>query len=205
MEFVTATSGWGVGVATFAATMLLAGVGSSWLLIQSGTALNTSTIGAWVEWPAAARGDADPYTRSRMARYGILPLNGRIAATFEARRDNDGQRLHSSCEYSIRSQPIKGNWWSLAVYDGNGLLIPNAGNRYSFDSSTIITRPDGSFIISLAREARAGNWLPVGGAGRLTLVLTVLQPKRSDDDLADAGFSAEDGFDLPEIQKVSCR
>ena len=186
--------------------VLFAGLGSSWHFIRYGAPFTTETIGPWVTWPAAGLRNGDPYTRARVNRYGILPLSGRIAATFEARFDSGGGRLHSSCEYTIRSQPIKASWWSIAVFDGGGLLIPNPAKRYGFDSSTIILRPDGSFVISLAREARAGNWLPVGGAGRLTLVLTLLQPERDDPEISSGSAGvAKSGFELPDIQKVKCR
>ena len=59
------------------------------------------------------------------------------------------------------------------------MLIPNSAERHSFTSQTIAANPDGSFFIVLAREARPGNWLPVGGAGRLTLMLTMIEPKPS--------------------------
>jgi hypothetical protein len=54
-------------------------------------------------------------------------------------------------------------------------------------------RPDGSFLVTLARDARPGNWLPTGGAGRLTLVLTIIEGG----DVTGTG--------LPEIRRVACR
>ena len=36
--------------------------------------------------------------------------------------------------------------------------------------------PDGRAIITLARDARPGNWLPIGGGSRINLVLTVQDP-----------------------------
>lgn len=205
-QLIAATGGIGLNVSFFAAASLVAGLGSSWYFVGQGIGINTNRIGAWVEWPTAGQPDADPYTRARLVRHGILPISSRIAATFEARYDSEGQRLHSSCEYTIRSQPLKAGWWSIGVYDNGGLLIPNAADRYGFDSSTVITRPDGSFVIALAREARSGNWLPVGGAGRLTLVLTLLQPMRTDEQGGTSSRVSNDpSLDLPEIQRVYCR
>lgn len=83
-------------------------------------------------------------------------------------------------------------WWTIALYDDSGHLIPNAAGRHAFNSSTIMRRPDGSFLVSLARDARPGNWLPTGGAGRLTLVLTLIEA-------GDASGA------LPEIRRVACR
>lgn len=203
---ISRTSGYGLNIGLSTAAILLIGFGTSWYFVGQGIGFNTNRVGPWVEWPSAAQADADPYTRARIARLGMLPLSGRIAASYEARYDSEGQRLHSSCEYTIRSQALKTGWWSIAVYDGNGLLIPNAADRYGYDSATVITRPDSSFVISLAREARSGNWLPVGGAGRLTLVLTLLQPSRSEDEIASNTASGPGtAMDLPDIQRVSCR
>ena len=43
-------------------------------------------------------------------------------------------------------------------------------------SDTIAANPDGSYIVTLGRDARPGNWLPTGGAGRLQLMFTILDP-----------------------------
>ncbi len=216
------TSDFSLTAAAYTALVLLIGIGSSWYMIGQGTIFNTKRYGSWIEWPHAARASADPYTRARITRYGILPLSGRIASTFEARFDSSGRRLHSSCEYRIQSRKLNATWWSIAVYDSSGLLIPNAANRYAFDSSTVITRPDNSFVVTLAREARPGNWLPIAGAGRLTLVLTLLQPNRasptSTPTNTNTGAAAADQnspgtaqprptttLQLPQIERVYCR
>lgn len=181
----------------FVGIALLGGIGSSWYMIEIGTRLTTVTAGPWVSWPAAATPDADPYTRARVARQGSLPISGNVARTFEARTDNDGQRLHSSCDYAVVGHKLEDGWWTIAVYDDHGRLIPNAADRYAFNSSTVARSADGSFAVSLARDARPGNWLPTGGAGRLKLVLTLLE---SGDVIAQGGAAA-----LPEIRKVACR
>lgn len=180
----------------FAATVLILGIGSSFYAIDSGTRLTTLRAGPWVMWTQAATRDIDPYTRAHYAKDGSLPISTSIAATWEARYDIDGRRLHSSCEYLIESDPIDSTWFNIAVYDDKGLLIPNAADRYSFTSQSIAYNPDGSFFIVLARDARPGNWLPVGGAGRLTLLLTVLEPRTA---------VAESMRQLPTIRRIGCR
>ncbi|MFV0294576.1 MAG: DUF1214 domain-containing protein, partial [Hyphomicrobiaceae bacterium] len=160
----------------FTAVTLICGIGSAFYLVDTGTPLTTWRNGPWTMWHHAARLDVDPYTRARYAKLGSLPLSARYAATWEARFDAEGRRLHSSCEYVIESEPIDATWFNIMVFDENGLLIPNAADRYSFYGETIATNPDGSFFIALARNARPGNWLPVGGAGRLTLIMTVIEP-----------------------------
>ncbi len=180
----------------FAAAVLVLGIGSAFWLIERGSQLTTQRNGPWVMWIRAGQRDLDPYTRARQSRHGHLPLSAQIAATWEARYDNDGRRLHSSCEYLLESEPIDAGWFSLAVYDDTGLLIPNSAERHAFTSQTIASNPDGSFFLVLARDARPGNWLPVGGAGRLSLMLTMVEPKPS---------VAESAQQLPSIRRIGCR
>lgn len=180
----------------FTALSVVLGVGSALYAVDRGWRLTTQHHGPWMMWTRSGQRDADPYTRARFAKLGSLPLSTQIAATWEARYDVEGRRLHSSCEYLIEAEPIEAIWFNFTVYDDNGLLIPNAAARHSFTSQTIAANPDGSFFIVLAREARPGNWLPVGGAGRLTLVLTMIEPKPS---------VAESALQLPSIRRIMCR
>lgn len=184
----------------FVAVVLVVGAASSWYMVEVGSRLTTYRQGPWVSWTNAAQRDADPYTRAHFARIGSLPVPSSIAQTYEARIDTDGQRLHSSCEYLVEVDPMEGVWWSLAVFNDRGLLIPNAADRYTFTSQTIALNPDGSFFVVLAREARPGNWLPVGGAGRLTLQLTVLEPR-----IVSAEGNVDRRRTLPAIRRISCR
>jgi len=181
----------------FIGIALLGGIGTSWYMIEMGSSLTTVKVGPWVSWPAAGTVDADPYTRARMLRHGSLPISGNVARTFEARTDDTGQRLHSSCDYVVEGNAMHDGWWSLSIYDDQGRLIPNAAGRHSFNSSTIARSADGSFLVSLARDARPGNWLPTGGVGRLSLVLTLLEVASDFDQVAESV--------LPEVRKVACR
>ena len=183
-------------VIVFAGLAVVLGVGSALYAVDSGWRLTTQRHGPWMMWSRSAQRDADPYTRARFAKLGSLPLSTQIAATWEARFDVEGRRLHSSCEYVIEAEPIEATWFNFSVYDDNGLLIPNGAARHSFTSQTLAANPDGSFFIVLAREARPGNWLPVGGAGRLTLVLTMIEPKPS---------VVESALQLPSIRRITCR
>jgi hypothetical protein len=94
-------------------------------------------------------------------------------------------------------------WWSLAVYDDRGLLIPNAADRYAFTSDNVAYNPDGTFQVSMGRDARPGNWLPIGGAGRLTLLLEMIEPAR----LSNAGQTetAAPKMAMPVIRRTACR
>ena len=120
--------------------------------------------------------DADPYSRAHLAGSGTIRISADSAGVFEANTDSLGARLHSSCDYVLEGANINGMWWSLGVFDSRGDIIANDANRYVFTGDTAALNPDGSFIVTLGRDARPGNWLPTSGAGRLVLVFTVLDP-----------------------------
>jgi hypothetical protein len=190
-------------VAAFVGFVLIAGMGSSWYAIEIGSPFTTVRQGPWVSWSNAASRDVDPYTRSHFARSGSLPFSAIVAATFEAKHDTAGDRLHSSCDYVIEGRPLAASWWSVGVFDDRGLLIPNAADRYGFTSDTVAPNPDGGFFLSMSRDARPGNWLPVGGAGRLTLQLTMIEPVRPGG--AQGAQSRRVASVLPTIRKTACR
>lgn len=182
----------------FMMVAIVGGLGSSWYMIERGNALTTRSLGAWTAWPAAGRADADPYTRAHFIRRGMLPVSAALALTMEAVLDNDGQRLHSSCEYLIEGEEPYARFWSISVFDEQGRLIPNAADRYSYNSATLLRAPGGRFSIALSRSARPGNWLPTGGAGRISLVLTVEEQR-------DGAPQGTQSWLPPSIRRVSCR
>ncbi len=178
---------------------LVGGLGSSWYMIERGSILTTRAFGPWTAWMSAGRSDADPYTRAHFIRRGMLPVSSALAVTFEAVVDSEGQRLHSSCEYQIDGVEPPARFWSMSVFDEHGRLIPNPADRYSYNSATLLRAPGGRFGLALARSARPGNWLPTGGAGRISLVLTV-------EEMTETASGAKgQGWRPPEIRRLSCR
>lgn len=188
------------GTALLLAASVAAGWASSWYMVEAGTRLTTRNIGPWVSWVSAARPDADPYTRAHFARSGSLPLSAGVAATWEARTDTGKQRLHSSCDYLVEGA-LDAPWWGLAVFDDRGRLISNAAERHAYTSETVALGADGRFSVTLGRDARPGNWLPTGGAGRLVLQLTVLDQRSA---LAEDG-QTPNAPQLPQIRRLACR
>ena len=187
--------------AVFLAIAILGGFGSAWVMIHSGSQLTAATAGPWVTWTNAGRMDADPYTRAHTVRLGLLPLNSTLALTYQAQTDAAGQRIHSSCVYTVDVSGLDAEWWSIAVFDDRGGLIRNPANRYAFNASTVMRDPDGGARVVLSREARPGNWLPTTGAGRLILSLSVQDPRWVTAAVSEPGRDRA----LPEIRTVSCR
>ena len=187
--------------ALFIGIILIGGIGSHWYMVQAGSMFSVSRIGPWESWSNAARRNSDPYTRAHFARIGMLPLSADISRTYVARKDSDGQDLYSSCDYAIEGQEFAARWWSISVFDKDGALIPNPANRYAFSSDNIAISPDGRFVISLARDARPGNWLPTGGAGNIAVMLVLQNGNIS---VAESQRQSDEET-LPEIVRVKCR
>jgi hypothetical protein len=190
-----------VNVLLFLAVAIIGGVTSSLSMVDRGSRLTTRAVGPWTMWTAAGRPDADPYTRAHFARQGGIPESSTVTQTWEARTDSDGQSLHSACEYVVDGEALEAGWWSIAVFDERGRLIQNPSDRHAYNAQTIALGSDGGYIVSLARDARPGNWLPTGGAGRLALILTrpALKPGATANDVAAANKT------LPSIRRITCR
>ncbi len=182
-------------VVMFILVAVVGGLTSSWYMIEKGSLLTTRKQGPWVTWTAAGRADADPYTRAHFMRRGTLPVSAALAQTYQATTDSDGNALFSSCEYVVEGIEPDATFWSIAVFDDRGRLIPNPAERYAYNSATLLRTPGGRFGVTLSRNARSGNWLPTGGGGRLVLQLRVEEPKGGE--RADVA--------MPAIRRTACR
>lgn len=188
--------------ALFTLIVLTGGLSSAYMMMDRGSSLNTLTSGPWTTWTAAARPDADPYTRAHHARLGALPLPADLAETWIARTDGDGGTLHSSCDYEITVTPPATSWWSLAVFDADGRLIQNAAERYVYTSDTAAISPDGRFVALLSRSAGGGNWLPTSGAGNLSVAYTLIDMSVT---LGTGTEATSLATRVPQITAKSCR
>ncbi|MBX9588135.1 MAG: DUF1214 domain-containing protein [Hyphomonadaceae bacterium] len=189
-----------INFAVFAALAFGGGLGTAWYMIEAGSRLSTRTFGPWTSWTAAGRPEADPYTRAHTARNGLLPVSSTLELTFRAKTDSNGSRLTSACDYTIVLPSTEAAWWSLAVFDGQGRLVQNGAERHAFNPQTAMREPDGRVAIAVARDARAGNWLPSGRSSRIVLVFTV-----QDAALAATVHDGGQTKALPEIQRAGCR
>jgi hypothetical protein len=189
-----------LNIVVFAVLGLAGGLGSAWYMIEAGSRLSTRSFGPWVAWISAGRLEADPYTRAHTARNALLPLSSTLQVVFRAKTDSSGGRLTSTCDYALLIDDLSPAWWSLSVFDVQGRLIANPAERHAFNSATAMREPDGRALVTVARDARPGNWLPSGRGNRIVLVLTV-------QDQATASIVHEGGAPkaLPEIQRTSCR
>ncbi|MEO0797783.1 MAG: DUF1214 domain-containing protein [Pseudomonadota bacterium] len=185
------------GSLAFIAIAIAAGATSGWYAIHIGLPFNTDRDGPWTTWTFAGTLQDDPYTRARFSTLDALTVAGDRIYRFEARTDSEGRRLHSSCVYEITSAPLNAAWWSMGVFDARGRLVENASERFAFNHGDVARDGRGAFSIVLSRDARPGNWLPTGAAGRMVVLFEAVEP--DDDDI-----NAAEGFQMPPIRRVSC-
>lgn len=183
-------------LALFLGTALLTGLGSAYYMMDKGNGLVVVRSGPWTLWTAAGRPDADPYTRAHTIRMGALPLGAPSAHYFTAVADSNGSPLYGDCEYEISGPGPEAAWWSLALYDHDGLLKENDFDRYAIASPGVLRDTTGNIVIRMASDVRAGNWLPTGDDGGFRLVLRAYQPAADKDGLSEPGFG--------EITRLGC-
>ncbi len=143
----------------------------TWLAVTRGIAYGGVTLGAWTAWPKNGTPGIDPYARAMIARSGELPVGSGDGVAFYARADDAGQPLDGRCDVLLSGTTPQARYWTITLYDPEGLLVANTMHRHGFTSQEIIRRADGSFDIVAGARARPGNWLPTGGVERYLLVL----------------------------------
>ena len=147
------------------------GLGITWLTLSRSTAFGALTIGAWTAWPKTGTPGIDPYARAVISRSGELPVGVGDGVAFYAQADDRGKSFDGHCDVEISGITPTARFWTLALYDREGKLVPNSVNRNGFTSQEILRNNDGSFTIHVGPRARYGNWLPTGGIDHYILVL----------------------------------
>ncbi len=155
-------------------TFLLAaiiGLGSTWFALTHGAGFDTLEIGSWTARPRAGTTEIDPYARAAIARNGALPVALGDGVAFVARHDDRGRPLDGRCDTIVSGTTPAARYFTLTLYDPEGRLVANSVARQGFTSEELVRNQDGTFTVTVAPRARAGNWLPTGGVERYVLVL----------------------------------
>lgn len=185
---------------TYLSAAVVLGLLSAWYMISVGSALTQQNVGPWISWVSAGNPKADPYTRAHFSRSGRLPVTSTSARYYTATKDSNGNTLDADCEYEVSGPGIPGTWWSLAVYDSYGNILPNKAERYAFSKQNLNYEENGTYKIVMAPFARSGNWLPLSGGSSIQLVLRIYRG-----DTTDALLSRENAKKiLPTIKRVDC-
>jgi hypothetical protein len=186
----------------FLASVLFAlslGVGSALWAISSPPGENHNlTNGAWRTNLAIGSSQAGMYIRALVARTGLFALNKSETIYFVADSDDNGQPLHSNCDYRIEGQDIETRWWSITAYGADHFLIANEKNRYSFNGHDVMRKADGTYRILMSSTAKPGNWLPTGKQDQLYLALRLYNPQ-------PVVYQNPAGVELPRIVREECR
>jgi hypothetical protein len=177
----------------------IAGGGASvWYTLKANESVGAVTIGEWTAFPSLGTADADPYSKARVAREGLLALGRAEGLSFSAQRDSGGEALRRECSYRIEGPVPSARFWTLYAADPSGAVIQGGSRRSgALHSYQIVRLADNSIAISAGAHPAPGNWLALSGQGAMTLVLTFF----------DTPISSSTGASdivLPSIVKAGC-
>ena len=151
---------------------------------------------------------ADPYTRARVARHGLLALAKTEAVYFTRIIDDDGEPLSEDCTYRLTVGAMPAGWWSVTLYDGDSYLPDNTDEALSINAGQVSAYqlPDGTIggqggSATIAREPPAGRglWISSKGAGNFDLTLRLYMPEQ---DLLD---NPQDTLKPPSVERLACK
>jgi hypothetical protein len=177
----------------------IAGGGASvWYALKANEGIGALTIDGWTTFPSLGTADADPYSKARVARDGILALGRAEGLTFSAGRDAQGDALRRECTYRIEGPVPPARFWTLYATDQTGTMIRAYERRPgALHSYQLTRRADNSVEISAGAHPSPGNWLAISGSGPMKLVLSFF-----DTPVASGGGASD--VVLPAIHRLSC-
>jgi len=174
------------------------GAASVWYLLQSQEGIGALTIGGWTAFPNIGTPGADPYSKARIAREGVLSLGRAEGLTFIAERDSGGDLLKRNCSYRVEGSTPPARFWTLFAADESlAALDTGRGRPPATQSQEILRQPDNTFSIAFGPRPVPGNWIPVAGSGSMMFLLT----------LYDTPVEASSGIgdiELPQVLRTAC-
>lgn len=177
---------------------MMLGLLSARYVASGGLDLVATSQNGWTVWPTAGLSTMDPYTKAHFLADGRLPDNHREIVELETTNDAAGNRLDRNCSYVVAGRLDWARWWSITTGNqGHGSL--EAGSPpLSLHSGKVVFEANGSTLIHLAAEPRAGNWLSFPPGGEMRLVLRFYDPSA-------ASRASPDTVALPRIEQEHCR
>lgn len=143
---------------------------------------------------------ANPWTRARVARHGLLALSKDEAVYFTRATDSAGGRLTESCTYKVSGGEMPALWWSITLYDDTSYLPANKDRALSYDKTKAESESSGeawSFLIA-AEGPETGGWVSSHKAGNFDVTLRLYKPS------AELIADPEAVLNAPVIEKLSC-
>jgi hypothetical protein len=174
------------------------GAASVWYALRLPDGLGAVAIGPWTTYPDLGTPQADPYSKARIAREGVLSLGLAEGLTFVAQRDSAGEALQRNCTYAVGGAFPPARLWTLYAAETSGAILPNGHRRPpALHSMAALRQADNSVSVAVGRHPAPGNWLPVSGDGPMSLVLTLYDsPAANSAGVADVA--------LPQIARAEC-
>ncbi|WP_292331212.1 DUF1214 domain-containing protein, partial [Mesorhizobium sp.] len=146
---------------------------SVWYALNAQDGVGAIRIGQWTAFPEVGTLDADPYSKARVARQGVLALGRAEGLAFVAERDDAGEPLRRECTYTIEGSYPTARFWTLYAADQSlGVIDTGKQRQAALQSYEVLRRPDNSVVISVGNRPAPGNWLLTGGSGKMYFVLT---------------------------------
>lgn len=174
------------------------GAASVAMVLDSQEGIGAVTVGPWTAFPDIGTPDADPYSKARVARDGMLALGRAEGLSFVADRDSSGVTLRSECSYRVEGSLPVARFWTFYATDKAQMTLKSGMRRDpSMHSFEILHQPDNSIEIAVGARPEPGNWLPVSGSGEMNLVLTLY-------DTPVASSTGLSGIEMPRIVRVQC-
>ncbi|MEO0057018.1 MAG: hypothetical protein RIT17_455 [Pseudomonadota bacterium] len=154
-------------------------------------------VGGWRSDFAIGSKSADPYTRARVARHGLLALARSEAVYLTRNTDDAGAPLREACTYRLSGGAMPAGWWSVTLYDGASMLPANTDSALSIDASRV-SEEAWEAVIAPERPEGAEHWISSRKAGTFDLTLRLYMP---DPAVIDSPATA---LKPPRIARLSC-
>jgi len=183
--------------ATVVAGIVL-GLLATWITVVRGVGLGGDVSdGPWHTSLLTGSSESGSYRRAIVALHGLFALNRGETIYYTATRDDAGGALGGDCTYKIVGRDPPARWWSITAYGADDYLIASPSNLYSVSTNSIARHADGSFVVTVSRNASAADQIAVGD-GAFSLTLRLYNPA--------ASVAADPAHvPLPAIRKVACR
>jgi hypothetical protein len=174
------------------------GGASVWYALKMQDGVGAIRIGQWTAFPDIGTPAADPYSKARVAREGVLALGRAEGLSFVAEDDAAGGELRRECTYTIEGGFPTARFWTLYAADQSLSVIETGKSRLAaLQSYGVLRQSDNSVLISVGHHPMPGNWLLTDGSGRMYFVLTFYDtPIASSTGLSDVT--------LPLVRKAGC-
>jgi hypothetical protein len=177
---------------------IFGGAGSVWYALSAQQGVGALTVGPWTTYPELGTPHADPYSKARVAREGVLALGRAEGLIFVAATDSTGVGLRRECSYTIEGTMPPARFWTLFAADGTMTPLARDDARpAATHSQEVLRRPGNVVAVTLSRHAAPGNWIATAGSGAMTVVLTLY-------DTPVAGGTGMAEIQLPQLVRGAC-